>query len=117
MYHNIVKIQRQVTLNQAKGAFGFDDSANIGRISFPAIQAAPSFASSFPHIFPNKHTPCLIPCGVDQDPYFRVTRDVAPKLGFLKPALIHSKFFPPLQVRNGDINRMPDLTLYLGCRR
>jgi tryptophanyl-tRNA synthetase len=26
-----------------------------------------------------------------------MTRDAAPRLGFLKPALIHSKFFPALQ--------------------
>jgi len=41
--------------------------------------------------------PCLIPCAIDQDPYFRMTRDVAPRLGYLKPMLIHSKFFPALQ--------------------
>ena len=34
-----------------------------------------------------------------QDPYFRMTRDVAPKLGYFKPALIESCFFPALQVR------------------
>ena len=26
-----------------------------------------------------------------------MTRDVAPRIGFLKPALVHSKFFPALQ--------------------
>lgn len=26
-----------------------------------------------------------------------MTRDVAPRLGFLKPALLHSSFFPALQ--------------------
>merc|ERR1712098_136338 len=44
-----------------------------------------------------KKVPCLIPCAIDQDPYFRMTRDVAPRLGFLKPALLHSTFFPALQ--------------------
>jgi len=38
----------------------------------------------------------LIPCAIDQDPYFRLTRDIAPPLKFRKPALIHSKFFPSL---------------------
>lgn len=33
-----------------------------------------------------------------KDPYFRMTRDVAPRLKFRKPALIHSKFFPSLLV-------------------
>lgn len=34
---------------------------------------------------------------MDQDPYFRMTRDVAPRLGMPKPALLHSTFFPALQ--------------------
>ena len=33
-----------------------------------------------------------------------MTRDVAPRLGFRKPALIHSKFFPPLQGRGGKMS-------------
>lgn len=85
-----------VTFNQVKGIFGFNDSDSIGKIAFPAIQAAPSFSSSFPHIFGSKNYPCLIPCAIDQDPYFRMTRDVAPKLKFLKPALLHSTFLPAL---------------------
>ena len=98
MYPNILKIQKAVTYNQVKGIFGFDDSVNIGKHAFPAVQAAPSFPSSFPHIFGGRvDVPCLIPCAIDQDPYFRMTRDVAPRLGFKKPALIHSKFFPALQ--------------------
>jgi tryptophanyl-tRNA synthetase len=73
-------------------------SDNIGKIHFAAIQAAPSFSNSFPQIFGEvSNVPCLIPCAIDQDPYFRLTRDVAQKLKYPKPALIHSKFFPALQ--------------------
>lgn len=99
-----------------------------GKISFPAIQAAPSFSNSFPQIFGSrKDIACLIPCAIDQvremiqsltcstvldaffvlvcnfiissvqDPYFRMTRDVAPRIGYPKPALLHSTFFPALQ--------------------
>ena len=85
-----------------------------GKIAFPAIQAAPSFSNSFPHMFgTRKDIMCLIPCAIDQvksnfekqlydhvflkDPYFRMTRDVAPRLGYPKPALLHSIFFPALQ--------------------
>ncbi|XP_020649248.3 tryptophan--tRNA ligase, cytoplasmic [Pogona vitticeps] len=97
-YKNIVKIQKHVTFNQVKGIFGFSDSDCIGKISFPAIQAAPSFSTSFPQIFNNKKDiQCLIPCAIDQDPYFRMTRDVAPRIGYPKPALLHSVFFPALQ--------------------
>jgi len=98
MWPNIVKIQKCVTTNQVNNIFGFSEADNIGKIAFPAVQAAPSFSNSFPHIFGTRtDVPCLIPCAIDQDPYFRLTRDVAPRLGYLKPALIHSKFFPALQ--------------------
>jgi tryptophanyl-tRNA synthetase len=98
MYPNILKIQKMVTCSTVRGIFGFENGDNIGKFGFPAVQAAPSFSSTFPHIFGGKvDIPCLIPCAIDQDPYFRMTRDVAPRLGFPKPALIHSKFFPALQ--------------------
>lgn len=97
-YKNILKIQKCVNFNQVKSIFGFNDTTSIGKIAFPAVQAAPSFSSTFPDIFNGKKDiPCLIPCAIDQDPYFRMTRDVAPRLGFHKPALLHSSFFPALQ--------------------
>lgn len=96
-YGNVLRIQKSVTFNQVKGIFGFGDSDVIGKIGFPAVQAAPCLSSTFPFIFGNEKVPCLVPCAIDQDPYFRMTRDVAPKLGYLKPALIHSSFLPSLQ--------------------
>jgi len=39
----------------------------------------------------------LIPCGIDQDPYFRMTRDVCNRIKAPKPAGFYSKFFPSLQ--------------------
>lgn len=98
LYPTALRIQKAVTVNQIRGLFGIDESSNIGKVSFPAIQAAPAFSSTFPHIFgENSNVQCLIPCGIDQDNYFRMTRDVAPRLGFFKPSLIHSKFISALQ--------------------
>mmetsp|Transcript_13118 Transcript_13118/g.35335 ORF Transcript_13118/g.35335 Transcript_13118/m.35335 type:complete len:417 (-) Transcript_13118:772-2022(-) len=115
MWHNVVRIQRLVTFNQARGIFGFGESDNIGKFGFPAIQAAPSFSSSFPDIFGTKSDlPCLIPCAIDQDPYFRMTRDVAPKMKLRKPALIHSKFFPALQGDNAKMSASdPNSAIYV----
>lgn len=101
-YKNIVRFAKRVTYNTAKAIFGFDGSSNIGKIHFASIQGATSFASSFPHIFGHdeKKTssiPCLIPCAIDQDPYFRLTRDCAQGLKFAKPALIHMRFLDALQ--------------------
>ncbi|KAK7583767.1 hypothetical protein V9T40_004730 [Parthenolecanium corni] len=97
-YRNIVRIQKCVTFNQVKGIFGFGDSDVIGKIAFPAVQAAPALSSSFPFIFgQTSNVPCLIPCAIDQDPYFRMTRDVVPRLNYHKPALVHATFIPSLQ--------------------
>jgi len=98
MYPQVAQIQKCFTFNQVRSTFGFVDTDHTGKFAFPSIQAAPSFSASFPHIFGGREDiPCLIPCAIDQDPYFRLTRDAAPKLGWIKPALIHSKFFPALQ--------------------
>eukprot|EP01121_Diplochlamys_sp_Union-15-3_P014615 TRINITY_DN467_c0_g1_i2.p1 TRINITY_DN467_c0_g1~~TRINITY_DN467_c0_g1_i2.p1 ORF type:complete len:434 (+),score=70.36 TRINITY_DN467_c0_g1_i2:87-1388(+) len=100
LYPTVMRVQKLVTNNQVRGIFGLTGSDNIGSNAFPAIQAAPSFPSSFiPAVFPYSMSKalCLIPCGIDQDPYFRMTRDVAPRLKCNKPALIHSKFIPALQ--------------------
>ena len=116
MYPTIVRIWKAVTNNTVNGIFGFDGTCNIGKIAFPAIQAAPSFPASFPIVLGSRtskecaNMACLIPCAIDQDPYFRMTRDIAHKLvpkthplgG--KPALIHSKFFPPLQGADGKMS-------------
>lgn len=104
LYQNVLRIQRATTYNQARAIFGFADSDNIGKSAFPAVQAAPAFSSSFPIVLGGKSDiPCLIPCAIDQDPYFRLTRDAAPRLNGVKPSLIHSKFFPALQ---GDNTKM-----------
>ncbi|TVY89703.1 Tryptophan--tRNA ligase, cytoplasmic [Lachnellula willkommii] len=101
-YRNITRISKHVTYNVAKAVFGFNDSSCIGKIHFGAVQGATSFASSFPHIFGEDESktnaiPCMIPCAIDQDPYFRMTRDVAARLHFAKPALIHARFLDALQ--------------------
>lgn len=66
-YENMLDVMKHVTFNQVKGIFGFNDSSNIGKIMFPAVQATPSFSSSFPEIFgTRKDVACLIPCAIDQ---------------------------------------------------
>merc|ERR1712070_1347996 len=38
MYPNIVKIQKAITYNTARSAFGFVGESNIGQSAFPAVQ-------------------------------------------------------------------------------
>ncbi|MHA1238610.1 MAG: tryptophan--tRNA ligase [Candidatus Odinarchaeia archaeon] len=95
IYPLSVTIAKKVTLSTAKAVFGFTNQSNIGLIFFPAIQAAPCFFEK------NR---CLIPAAIDQDPYWRIQRDVAPKLGYKKTAAIHSKFLPGLQGMEGKMS-------------
>jgi len=111
MYPNIVRIWKAITYNAARSCFGFQGENNIGQSAFCAVQAAPSFPSSFKVPLRNQnHMGCLIPCAIDQDPYFRLTREVAHKLVPTdhplqgKPALLHAKFFPPLQGALGKMS-------------
>ncbi|CCE79450.1 Piso0_001514 [Millerozyma farinosa CBS 7064] len=108
-YETVVRVSRQITTSTAKAVFGFKDSDCIGKIHFASVQIATAFPSSFPDVLglPDK-TPCLIPCAIDQDPYFRVCRDVAEKLKFSKPSLIHAKFFPALQGYNSKMSASDD---------
>lgn len=96
-YRNVIRIQKCVTYGQVKGMFGFNDSDLIGRIIFPAIQAAPAFSTTFPDIFGNEKVQAVVVCAVDQDPFFQLTRDVAAKLNYPLPVVLHSVFFPSLQ--------------------
>ncbi len=93
LYKIAVKVAKRITFSTVKASFGFTDSSNIGIIFFPAIQAVPCFLETE---LTGENVPCLIPAAIDQDPYWRVARDIAPKLGYFKPAQIHCKFLPGL---------------------
>jgi tryptophanyl-tRNA synthetase len=64
-------------------------------IFYTALQSAPCFIED---------KPVLIPLGVDQDPHFRLTRDIAPKIGKQKPALIHNIMIPGLSGPGGKMS-------------
>ncbi|TET31045.1 MAG: tryptophan--tRNA ligase [Candidatus Heimdallarchaeota archaeon] len=93
MYQIAVEVAKRTTFSTAKAVFGFTNESNVGMIFYPSIQAMPCF---LPSKLKGKNIPILIPAAIDQDPYWRITRDVAPKLGYYKPAAIHCKFFPGL---------------------
>ena len=93
MYPEAIKVAKKITFSTVKSAFGFTDTNNIGTIFYTAMQTVPVF---LPNVLNNEKKPCLIPLAVDQDPHFRLTRDIIEKLGHKKPAIIHAKFMPPL---------------------
>ena len=111
LYRNAIRIAKKINYSTVKAAFGFNESTNIGFIFYTSIQAVPSILES---VREGRNVPCLIPHGVDQDPHFRVTRDVLPKLGYYKPASIQSIFVPPLSGVSGKMSSSdPNSTIFL----
>ncbi len=94
LYPEAVKVAKKITFSNVKSAFGLTDSSNIGSIFYTSMQAVPAF---LPSVGKEKKLNCLIPHAVDQDPHFRITRDVIEKVGYPKPASIQCKFLPGLR--------------------
>jgi tryptophanyl-tRNA synthetase len=109
LYPIATEIAKRITFSTAKAVFGFSSSTNIGMVGFPPIQAAPCF---LPSVIENKPTPVLIPAAIDQDPYWRITRDVAERMGYYKPAQIHSKFIPGLGLSGKMSSSKPETALF-----
>jgi len=115
-YENTIEFCQLVPFNQVRGAFGFDAGTNIGRIFFPAVQCVAAYATSYPKLWSEIPSEvrtkemagiqCLIPMGIDQDPYFRLVRDNSYRMKnpSPKPALIHSKFLTALQGPGGKMS-------------
>jgi len=94
LYKIALQVAKKVTTSSAKAIFGFTDETNIGMMFWPAMQAAPCF---LPSVLEGRPVRTLIPAAIDQDPYWRIVRDVAPKLGYPKTAAIHNIFLPALE--------------------
>jgi tryptophanyl-tRNA synthetase len=109
LYPIATEIAKRITFSTASAVFGFSNSTNIGMIGFPPIQASPCF---LPSIIEGKQTPVLIPAAIDQDPYWRMTRDVAERMGYPKPAQIHSKFIPGLGISGKMSSSKPETALF-----
>ena len=109
LYRLGVKVAKRITFSTVRAVFGFDNSVNIGAIWHPALQMMVCFLQSERE---GENIPCLIPAAIDQDPYWRVARDVADKMGYYKPAQIHAKFLPGLGEGGKMSASQPDSAIF-----
>jgi tryptophanyl-tRNA synthetase len=109
LYELTLEVAKRITYSTARASFGFQDSTNIGWVFWPAIQAAPCFIHAK---LTGENVPALIPAAIDQDPYWRVTRDIAQKLGYYKPAQIHCRFLPGLGAGGKMSASMPETSIF-----
>ena len=110
LYKQAVRVAKHVTFSMVKDAFGMGNDSNIGWIFYTSMQAVPAFLRS---VEEGREVPCLIPLGVDQDVHFRIARDAIEKLGYPKPAIIHSRFMPGLDGSQKMSASNPLNTIYL----
>ncbi|HZD12316.1 MAG TPA: tryptophan--tRNA ligase, partial [Candidatus Binatus sp.] len=104
-YPLALRIARKINYSLAKAVFGFSGETNVGMIFYPSIQIVPSLLEK---------GRCLIPSAIDQDPYWRIQRDIAEGLGYHKAAAIHSKFLPPLTgIQDKMSSSRPETAIYL----
>lgn len=110
IYPLACKVAKKINFSTVKAVFGFTNETNIGNIFYTAMQTVPCF---LPSVLKGKNIPCLIPLGVDQDPHFRITRDILPKLGYYKPAIMHAKFLSGLKSYGGKMSTSdPNSTIW-----
>lgn len=98
------EMKMQVPLKTVKQIFGLTDESTIAMYDWPFYQTAAAFYQAYPHIFGTRPAYCLIPCAIDQDPYFRMGRDIASKMNLIKPCTIMCTFIPPLSGNEGKMS-------------
>jgi len=92
VYRFASRIAKKITYSEARAIFGLKPESNIGWSFYPAMQAAHIL---MPQWVLGKHR-SVVPVGIDQDPFIRLTRDIAKYFDFEKPAGLYSKFLPAL---------------------
>ena len=95
LYPIAAQVAKKINFSNTKAVFGFTNDTNLGMIFYTCLQSAPCFIED---------KQVLIPLGVDQDPHFRITRDIAPKINKIKPALIHNIMIPSLLGPGGKMS-------------
>ena len=108
LYDIALEVAKRITYSTAKATFGFQESTNLGWVFWPSVQAVPCFIHKK---LTGENVPALIPAAIDQDPYWRLTRDIAPKLGYYKPAQIHNRFLPGLGIGGKMSSSEPDTAI------
>ena len=85
-YMIMIKLMSMCTLDQLTHIFGKKN--NIGEYFYVFYQMVPCFLSP--------DSQCIVVCGVDQDPFFRLARNLAKRLGYKPPIVLFTRNVPGL---------------------
>ena len=90
IYNLAIKLSKKITLSEVKSTYGYKNEDNPGLYFYPAIQAAHILFPQDKHKIKN----VLVPIGPDEDAHIRISRDIATRFNYNKPAILHSLFLP-----------------------
>jgi len=92
IYNLAIKLSKKINVSEIKATYGYGNEENIGLHFYPAIQSAHIILPQEKFGIKN----VLVPIGPDEDTHIRICRDVSAKMGYEKPAVIHTLFLPGL---------------------
>lgn len=107
LYNLAVRCAKHITINTVRGLMGFSGETNIGINFYPAMQTAHIL---YPTV--KKDLPVVVPVGIDQDAFIKLSRDVAYKLSLSKPAGLFCAYLPGLKEGGKMSSSDPDNTIY-----
>jgi len=96
IYNLAIKLSKKVNYSEIKATYGYKPEENIGLHFYPAIQSA--------HI--------LFPQGPDEDAHIRISRDIAARAGYRKPAILHANFLPGIDGEKMSTSK-PNTAIFL----
>ncbi len=107
IYELALKFSTNLTYNTIKSAFGFEGDENPGAIFYSCIQAAHILQPTV-----DFNLPVVVPIGLDQDVYIRLTRDIAGKRKINAPASLYTTYLKGLT--GGPMSSsIPETCIYL----
>ncbi len=108
IYNLAIKLSTKVTLSEIKAVYGYKMENNPGLFFYPAVQAAhvllPIDYFQYDHV--------LVPIGPDEDSHLRICRDIAYKMGYNKPAVLHAAFMPGVDGEKMSKSRNNSILLF-----
>lgn len=108
IFNVAMNLSRSVTLSEIKAVYGYKNSDNIGLHFYPIVQSAHVILPEIKFGITNT----LVPIGPDEDAHLRLGRDIAERMGYHKPAIIHARFLPGMDGLKMSKSR-PEAAIFL----
>jgi tryptophanyl-tRNA synthetase len=108
IYNLAIKLSKKINYSEIKATYGYKPEENIGLHFYPAVQSAHILFPQEKFDIPN----VLVPIGPDEDAHIRISRDIASRAGYKKPAILHAKFLPGINNEKMSTSK-PNTAIFL----